>query len=76
VLSEWPVPQPSDWVERVNHPETPAELEALRRSATRGSPFGEAIWVLEAARALRLEWALRPPGRPPAAKKAPEATAG
>ena len=45
MLSQWPVPEPSDWVEQVNCPETEAELEALRRSAKRGSPFGGATWV-------------------------------
>jgi putative transposase len=69
VLSEWPVPRPGDWVEQVNRAETPAELEALRRSVRRGSPFGEATWVVETARALRLERTLRPPGRPPATPK-------
>jgi hypothetical protein len=76
VLSDWPVPCPSAWVEQVNRPETPAELEALRRSARRGSPFGEATWVVETARALRLERTLRPPGRPPAGSKAPEPPVG
>lgn len=70
MLSE-PVLRPSDWVEQVNRAETPAELEALRRSARRGSPYGEATWVVETARALRLERTLRPPGRPPAAPKVP-----
>jgi putative transposase len=75
VLSEWPVPEPRDWVEQVNRPETEAELEALRRSAQRGTPFGEATWVVETARALRLERTLRPPGRPPATKP-PDVTSG
>jgi putative transposase len=65
VLSEWPIPGPADWVEQLNQPETPAELEALRRSVISGSPFGEATWVAETARALRLERTLRPQGRPP-----------
>jgi len=69
VLSEWPVPRPRDWVEQVNRPETEAELEALRRSAKRGSPFGDATWVVETARALRLERTLRPLGRPPAIRE-------
>ena len=75
MLSEWPVPEPRDSVEQVNRPETETELEALRRSAQRGTPFGEATWVVETARALRLERTLRPPGRPPATKP-PDVTAG
>ena len=76
VLSEWPTPRPDDWVERVNRPETPAELEALRRSVRRGSPYGEATWVVETARALRLERTLRAPSRPPAVPKATDEPAG
>ena len=76
VLSEWPVARPIDWVEQVNRAETPAEIEALRRSVRRGIPFGEATWVVETARALRLERTLRPPGRPPTVPKALETPAG
>ena len=32
LLSEWPLPVPEDWVDRVNAAETEAELEAVRRS--------------------------------------------
>jgi hypothetical protein len=53
----------------VNRPETEAELEALGRSAQRGTPFGEATWVVETARALRLERTPRPPGRPPTTRR-------
>ena len=34
--SPWPLPLPADWVERVNEPQTEAELDALRRSVQRG----------------------------------------
>ena len=64
VLADWPVPRPADWAERVERPETEAELEALRRSLTRGQPFGEAGWVRRAARDLGLEGTFRPRGRP------------
>jgi putative transposase len=74
ILAEWPVPCPNDWVEQVNRAETPAELEALRRSASRGTPYGQATWVVETARVLRLERTLRPPGRPPADSRAEDGT--
>jgi hypothetical protein len=32
LLHRWPVPEPADWLTRVNRVETQAELEALRRS--------------------------------------------
>jgi len=40
------------------------ELEAIRRSVKRGSPFGEASWVERTAKRLGLESTLRPQGRP------------
>ncbi len=63
-LSDWPVERPRDWVARVNHPETAAELEVLRTSVQRGRPFGSETWVLRTAKRLGLEPTLRPPGRP------------
>ena len=64
LLDEGPVPLPGDWVERVNRPETEAELEALRRSVRRGSPLGDASWMERTAKRLGLEATLRPQGRP------------
>lgn len=64
LLSEWPIPRPRNWVERVNLPETEAELEALRRAVNRGSPFGSSRWVERTVKRLGLESTLRPRGRP------------
>jgi hypothetical protein len=36
----------------------------LRRSTSRGSPFGNADWVAKTAQKLGLESTLRNPGRP------------
>ena len=63
-LSDGPVPRPADWVERVNAPQSAQELEALRRSVQRSCPFGSERWQAQTARELRIEWTLRPPGRP------------
>jgi putative transposase len=63
-LHRWRVPLPEDWVERVNRPETEAELEAVRRSVVRGQPFGAEAWQRRTAKALHLEYTLRRPGRP------------
>jgi hypothetical protein len=52
LLSAWPVPVPSDWVERVNAPQSEAELEAVRRSMQRGCPFGSAAWQKQMAARL------------------------
>jgi putative transposase len=64
LLSEWPIPRPRDWVQRVNRPENQAELEALRRCVVRGSPFGSPRWMERTVKRLGLESTLRPRGRP------------
>src|SRR5271155_4956132 len=43
-LADWPVPMPANWVEMVNAPHTESELEAVRRSVARNSPFGSPTW--------------------------------
>jgi len=63
-LSEWPVTRPDTWLEMVNAPLTAVELEALRRSVTRGAPYGSATWQTQTAQRLGLEHTLRRPGRP------------
>jgi putative transposase len=64
LLDEGPVSLPANWAGYVNGVETAGELEALRRSVVRGSPFGEASWVEGAAKCLGLEATLRALGRP------------
>jgi len=64
LLAPWPVPRPRDWVDRVNAPQTEAELEALRRAVRRSSPFGSPDWQQTAAQRLGLQATLRPRGRP------------
>lgn len=64
ILSPGPVDLPDDWLERVNRPETAAELEAIRASVCRGRPYGTEWWRNKTARALDIESTLRPRGRP------------
>ncbi len=64
LLSPWPISRLPRWVDRVNEPLTERELKALRRSAQRGSPFGDRSWVQSNAKRLGLESTLRPRGRP------------
>ena len=64
VLSEWPVPRPRQWRSHVNNPQTEAELEAIRRSVKRGTPYGNAKWLTQSAARLQLEHTLRSRGRP------------
>ena len=63
-LKQWPVDVPRDWRAWVNRAETAAELDALRKSVKRSSPYGEAAWQRRTAKRLGLESTLRPRGRP------------
>jgi putative transposase len=69
ILAPWPVPEPADWVRRVNAPQSEAELAALRRSVTRGIPYGSEAWTRRTALGLGLESTLRQRGRPKKAEK-------
>ena len=64
LLAQWPLPEPSDWIEQVNAPHTEGELEAIRRCVHRGSPYGNAAWAEQAAEQLGLQSTLRRRGRP------------
>lgn len=62
-LSEWPIPQPADWLNQVNRIETTAVAQ-IRRSVARNRPFGEQAWAQRTAERFGLEASLRPFGRP------------
>ena len=59
-----PRPGRAEWLRRVNHPLSDAELASLRHSIDRGTPFGTDTWTRQAAETLGLESSLRPLGRP------------
>jgi putative transposase len=63
-LAPWPLARPRNWLGHVNEPQTESELEALRRSVVRGTPFGNDGWVASTARRLGLQSTLRSRGRP------------
>ena len=64
LLSAWPVSRKANWVDYVNASQTEAELQAVRRSIQRGSPFGDESWSDRTVSRLGLESTLRPQGRP------------
>ncbi len=66
-LTRWPVPGPADELAWINSPQTEAELEAVRRSAERGQPYGQSGWQTAVARRLKLEATFRERGRPKSA---------
>jgi putative transposase len=64
LVSPGPLTLPKNWPNLVNRPQTEPELEALRRSVNRGSPFGTPAWQERTANRLGLEFTLRARGRP------------
>ena len=64
MLCPWPIDLPKDWLRRLNRAESPRELEALRRCANRGQPFGSEQWVERMTKRFGLASAFRPRGRP------------
>ena len=68
LLAESPVPLGRLWRAHVNQPQTEAELVAIRRSLTRGQPYGADAWTNKITKQLGLQHTFRPRGRP---RKAP-----
>jgi hypothetical protein len=64
LISDWPVPRPGDWIERVNQPLTGTEAAAIENSIRRGTPLGTPHWVHATAEQLDLGHTLRRCGRP------------
>jgi putative transposase len=64
ILSDWPIELPSDWVQTVNMPLMPKELERLEASESRGRPFGDESWQDRTIARLALEHTVRREGRP------------
>ena len=63
-LSEGPLKMPAEWDKLVNQAEPPNQLDGLKRSINRGSPFGEPAWKIKTAHKLKLESTMRERGRP------------
>jgi putative transposase len=63
-LHPGPLPRPRNWLQRVNAPQREAEVQALRQSVNRGTPFGSAGWARQTVARLGLESTVRPRGRP------------
>ena len=61
---DWPAARPRNWLALVNRPQSPKELEALRRCVSKGKPYGSGEWEIRVARRLGLEHTLRSRGRP------------
>jgi REP-associated tyrosine transposase len=68
-IDPWPVARPQDWTTRVNQATAPEEIEAVRRCARRGTPYGNTPWARSMAAQLGLQCTLRPHGRPGSGEK-------
>jgi len=64
LLTDGPLPKGAGWTNHVNAAQTQTELDRLRQSVNRGTPFGSETWAQRTAKALGLESSLRPRGRP------------
>jgi putative transposase len=63
-LEQSTVPRGTLWVEGVNAVTSDVDLEIIRESVRRDRPLGTSEWTLQTAKALNLEYSLRPRGRP------------
>jgi putative transposase len=63
-LSDGPVELPRQWGRLVNESIESRQLDSLKRSFSRGIPFGESNWQSKTARKLGLESTMRSRGRP------------
>jgi putative transposase len=59
-----PIELPDNWAEYVNTPLTNVEVEKIRLSVARQSPFGTELWQKQMVKQFRLQSTLRPIGRP------------
>ena len=59
-----PVELPEDWTHYVDTPLNEAELEKMRRSISRQTPYGDEQWQKKVALDYNLEATLHPIGRP------------
>jgi putative transposase len=64
LMDEIPVGLPKGWGRYVDEPLREKELNRLRQSVNRQSPYGALMWQMKVSKELGLESTLRPRGRP------------
>lgn len=64
LLSPWICSEPEDYLQFLAQPITTKEIEKIKRSETKGVPFGDANFVLTAVEKYNLGSTLRGKGRP------------
>ncbi|MEQ1562762.1 MAG: transposase [Nitrospiraceae bacterium] len=63
-LHDWPMARPSEWLDWVNEGETTEQLSAIRKSVTKGQPYGSEAWVDQMVTRWNLGATVRERGRP------------
>jgi putative transposase len=64
LLSPWPVPEPSHYLEWLNRSQPKEEVEKIRCAIKRSRPYGSEGWVSKAVAQFGLENTMRNSGRP------------
>jgi putative transposase len=64
LISALPVELPDKWASLVNESFAPRDLEILRKSVSRQTPYGDLLWQGAICMRLGLESTIRPRGRP------------
>lgn len=64
LLAESPVPLPQQYRRWVNTPDSEVELERLRNSVNRGTPYGNPTWIEQMVDTHKLTSTVRKRGRP------------
>ncbi|KAF0145271.1 MAG: hypothetical protein FD156_1102 [Nitrospirae bacterium] len=70
LAGEVPLDLPENWERYIDEPLTYKELERVRQSVVRQSPYGKPDWQTKVCKELGLESTLNPKGRPKKEKKA------
>lgn len=63
-LHAWPMERPREWLDWVNEPEATEQLSAIRKSVTKGQPYGSEAWVEQTVAQWNVGATLRGRGRP------------
>jgi len=64
LIDEVPVELPKEWSKIVNESISEEELEEVRQSVSRQSPYGDPLWQVHISKTMGLESTVRPRGRP------------
>ena len=64
LLSDTPAPLPKNYEAWVNTEDSPGDLESMRASTNKGTPFGRKTWIEQMVESYNLGATMRDPGRP------------